>query len=151
MNDFFNLLDAFDTVFEIIDSFGEYKSKFKSFRLKKIVTIKKNEKDEKGMFPDIASLKKEITSMVEFHNDIVVPKLGTNERYDNVALKIKGIQDKLNEILLQLRKKLKCSDLNFNHNKIRRYEIEVPEALSSSMPSDFNLTSKRKGKLLFKC
>lgn len=145
LNDFFKLLEEFSKIVEIIESFDEYKSKFKSTRLRRLVTIKSKGTEDKALFPDISLLRKEILEMVEFQNETVVPRAGTNAKYDEIADKIKGIQEKLNEILYQLRKKLKCTDVCFNHNKIRRYELEVPDTFSDKMPSEFFMSSKRKG------
>ena len=146
LNEFFKLLDDFSKVTEIIENFDEYKGKFKSARLKKLVTIKTKEKDDKGFFPDIKLLRKEIDEMIDFSEDnIVIPRAGTHEKYDELSMNIKSVQEKLNDILQQLKKKLKCSELAYNHNKMRRYEVEVPVDLAESMPGDYFLTSKRKG------
>lgn len=149
LNDFLKLLGEFSKVNEIMETFNEYKDQFRSKRLKKLVTFKKNEKDEKGLFPNIITLKNEIDEMIDYSNEIAVPKPGKDEKYDEISKNIKNVQNKLNEVLMQLRKKMKCSELVYNHNKIRKYEIEIPENLKSKVPPDFSLTSKKKGILRY--
>ena len=83
--------------------------------------------------------------MIETCDGIVVPKPGTNDKFDEISQQIKEIQMKLNEILNQLKKKLKCSEFVYYHSKLKRYEIEIPEEFGSKMPSDYFLTSKKKG------
>lgn len=146
LNEFFKLLNDFEKVTEIIKGFEEWKGKFKSKRLKKLVTINYNKsKNEQGLFPNLLSLKSEIEEILDHKDDIVVPKEGINEKYDEISKKVKKAQTKLNEIIIQLRKKLKCEDLIYNHNKIRKYEIEVPEALKPKVPEEYFMTSKKKG------
>jgi len=145
LNEFFKLLEDLMKLMEIIASFDEYKGKFKSKRLRKLVTLKENE----GFFPDIGVLKKDIDEMVEICEGIVLPKEGTNERYDEISRCIRGVKEKLNGILMGVKKKLKCSEVVFNHNKVRRFEIEVPEILKEGLPEEYFLTSKKKGLFFF--
>ena len=141
LNEFFRLLEDFTKLMEIIGSFEEYKGKFKSKRLRKLVSLKEKE----GLFPDIHALRKDIDEMVESCEGVVVPKGGTNEKYDEIEKDIREVKEKLNEILGGVKKKLKCSEVTFNHNKLRRYEVEIPEQLREAMPEEYFLTSKRKG------
>lgn len=146
LKEFFKLLIYFEKITEIIETFDDYKRKFKSKRLKRLVTfnLEKNA-NLQGLFPYILSLKSEIEKMVEYNNDVVVPKPGVYEKYDEILKKINSIKNNLNEIITQLKKKIRCEEISYSHNKLRRYEIEIPELLKSRIPEEFNLTSKRQG------
>lgn len=167
LNEFIKLLEEFSKVEEIIETFQENHKKFKSRRLVKLTSFKiatkkgnfaeNNSKNKKNphnnqninnLFPKITVLRKDIDEMIESSDGIIVPKPGTNEKFDEISKEIKGTQTKLNDILLQLKKKLKCSEFFYYHSKLKRYEIEIPDQFGPNMPSDYFLTSKKKGLLL---
>lgn len=101
--------------------------------------------------PDFSILIKEIEALFEVKEGMPFPKAGLDEKFDKVNLKVDKIKDKLNQILINLRKKVKCDELVYVQNKLRRYEIEAPEKFNDIIKqNDFFITSKKKGNQKFK-
>lgn len=104
-------------------------------------------KSEGGVLPDFSVLIQEIETLFQVQEGMPFPKSGIDEKFDKINFNVEKIKEKLNQIIVNLRKKVKCDELIYIQNKQRRYEIEAPDKFNEIIKqNDFFITSKRKGK-----
>ena len=159
--DFLNVLEQLEKVEVIISRFEPVISKFKSERLKQLVTIRdidtgepvnkrkltKTKKTEIiGLYPRIGPMLTQLKEMVYVKDGLLLPALGTNEEVEKIIGRIDEIKDRLQVILEEQRKFWNYRWLNYAHTK-QRYELEIPEAVleKTEKPREYVLTSKKKG------
>lgn len=75
----------------------------------------------------------------------IKPAAGVDAAYDAALGAIKDIEGQLAEYLREQKKALRCEALVYWGSAKDRFQIEVPEAVSSRVPDDFTLKSRRKG------
>lgn len=75
----------------------------------------------------------------------IKPAPGVDAAFDGALAAIKDIEGQLAEYLREQKKALRCDALAYWGTGKDRFQIEVPEAVSSRVPDDFTLKSRRKG------
>jgi DNA mismatch repair protein MSH6 len=75
----------------------------------------------------------------------VTPAPGVNGDYDDAVAEIRAVMSEIDAYLASQKAALKCSALEYWGNAKDRFQIEVPENIASSVPSNYMLKSKRKG------
>lgn len=166
LKDFLDFLKELKTVESLISYFNDYVDRFKSKRLKQLVTFKDidinsyqkrklkksspSEPPQMGIFPRINDIVSDLENMVEYREGVPIPAPGISKENDVIMAQIKKLKENLSAHLDEQRKRFKEKNINFVHSK-HRYELEIPEETleTQKRPSDFTITSKRKGFLRF--
>ena len=166
LNAFVDFLKQLKNVEDIIDLFGKHIGKFKSSRLKRLVT-KRNveqqkpkkskkkdsketmveEEEEEGLFPKIAKIVQDLQDMMTTEENFPTPTRGLNKECDDIIDSFKKIKKDLETHLQDIRKKFDCDKIKYHHTGKLKYQIEIPEHLVSGTkkPKDYTVTSKREG------
>ena len=149
IEDFITILNGFSTAAKLLNSLKESCQRIKSTLLKSIITITKNEKSKTG-FPYLDDL-------LKFYNESfdaekakkdgkIIPSPGVNKEYDQAIRDIKEIEKKLQAYLKEKSQEIGASLSYFGTAK-NRYQLEVPESKCKKVPSGWENTSSKKGKL----
>lgn len=136
MDLFLKTINGFHKLNDILEEFKNFK--FESNILSKI---------HKDDFPDISEILKYFDDAFD-HNlaketGYITPSKGINENYDSICEKEKEIEKKLDDILKQSQKSLKCKEINFFHKKNERYQLEIPIQIKS-VPKEYKLMGSTK-------
>ena len=158
--EFFKVINFFKNSTKCFEIFSEHKNKFKSFDLKKKVTLEDDfidyNSEEKGNVINIKKIMEEFESFyIETKDDAgeirIKPRKGIHEPYDILFEKIEELKLKFEEILREEKKNFKSPFINFAHTKNYKYELEIPEDLlkTKNIGSKYKLTTSRKGFLRY--
>jgi DNA mismatch repair protein MSH6 len=74
----------------------------------------------------------------------LIPKAGVDAEYEAFNEKLKQIDEELKQHLREMRNMFNC-EVKYIGNDKKRYQIEISEKSSKKVPSNFELTSSRKG------
>ncbi|CCE62008.1 hypothetical protein TPHA_0B03370 [Tetrapisispora phaffii CBS 4417] len=69
--------------------------------------------------------------------DKIIPIKGVEPEFDESLNQIKVIEDELNKILLEYRKRFKCSSIQYKDSGKELFTIEVPMAATKQIPSSW--------------
>lgn len=144
---------------QLLTTFGRFEILFKellqardelqSSRLKQLLTPD----SEGGLIP--AAYEKELGQFQKLivwkkvpgtDKEVPEPQAGLDADFDSANERVSDVKEMLTQYLEEIRKEMKCRQINFSHAKFR-YELEVPEELVSGnkKPKHFEFTSARKG------
>ncbi|CAD8169693.1 unnamed protein product [Paramecium pentaurelia] len=124
---------------ETLKVFENYLNKFKSNKLKKILSYKENASI-------LNSALKELEKCISIQDGEPQPLKGVSLEYDRAFDKMTDIIDSLEQELKKWQNKFKCPQISYHHGKIR-YQIEIPDKFleSGQKPKELVITSKKKG------
>ncbi|CRG97832.1 DNA mismatch repair protein MSH6, putative [Plasmodium gallinaceum] len=147
LKEFVTFLNAFkemDTLLKEINTID--KDDELPSRLFEICNTPDNKKNDlKGSYPDIEHITNEFLQKIEFDGEKEYkPAEGCDEIIDVINKKEKDIENKLNQILTNMKKYLKIPTLKFVHAKYK-YEVECPDNVPKSFLKDVEITSAKKG------
>ena len=159
LHDLLGFLKEMKKIEPLLKHFVYCSRNFKSKRLYELTNFKEatskkkgsdedegeKKKKQKGEFPRIQAMLDSLEKMVVIEDKIPYPAPGIDRRCDELRLEITQLKEKLEEILDEQKKRFKNSSIKYYHAKLR-YQIEIPEHLvEGKKPSDFIITSKKKG------
>lgn len=112
-------------------------------------TAQEETEEDYGLLPNIIPMVQKLNSMVIWEgkdNNTPAPVEGLVPDYDHCRELIKEREEKLNEILQAIRKRIGDNAISYCHAKFR-YEIEVPErhVRGKAKPEEFEFSSARNG------
>eukprot|EP00828_Plagiopyla_frontata_P040593 TRINITY_DN5543_c0_g1_i2.p1 TRINITY_DN5543_c0_g1~~TRINITY_DN5543_c0_g1_i2.p1 ORF type:complete len:222 (-),score=29.82 TRINITY_DN5543_c0_g1_i2:254-919(-) len=124
---------------------------FSSQKLNKLTTL-----SPEGLFPALDETTEELFSQIQEIDGKVYPQVGVLKDFDEVFEQITKIEAKLEEYLVDQKKRLKCNEIHYFHTRFAQqnsqdYQLEVPEKIveGNKRPEEYQLTSKKKGFLRF--
>lgn len=71
------------------------------------------------------------------NEDLIVPKSGVDEEFDESNSKIKALEDELDSILGKYKTEYKCNDICYKDSGKEIYLIEVPMKVNNKIPRDW--------------
>ncbi|XP_037810676.1 probable DNA mismatch repair protein Msh6 isoform X1 [Lucilia sericata] len=140
MQNFISILKGFESLLQIPTIFQEAVSKL----LKRLTQYKNNE----GIFPDLTEelnfFKQAFDHTKAAETGVIAPESGVDEDYDRAEAKIKEINKKLQEYLVEQEKIFGCRINYFGSDK-KRFQLEIPEARCRKVDSSYSLEGQKKG------
>ncbi|XP_023303172.2 probable DNA mismatch repair protein Msh6 [Lucilia cuprina] len=140
MQNFISILKGFESLLQIPTIFQEADSKL----LKRLTQYKNND----GIFPDLTDelkfFKQAFDHTKAAETGVIAPESGVDEDYDRAEAKIKEINKKLQEYLVEQEKIFGCRINYFGSDK-KRFQLEIPEARCRKVDSSYSLEGQKKG------
>ncbi len=103
--------------------------------------------DAGGAFPDLSEplrwFGEKFDAAKVKSNKTIKPLPGVDPEYDEAKARVVKIKVELEAYLLDHRKALKCSGVQWYHGVKDKWQLEVPENVT--VPKEYNITSKKKG------
>ena len=150
VEDFISMLNGFSTAAKLFNQLKDSstKSNIKSKLLKSILTITKENETRKLSFPYLDELltfyRNSFDAEQARKDGKIIPNPGVNEDYDTAMKDMRDVERELNDHLKEQNRAFGCKVVYFGTGK-NRYQLEIPEQKTKHLPSDFELTSSKKG------
>eukprot|EP01135_Chromosphaera_perkinsii_P005658 Nk52_evm29s356 gene=Nk52_evmTU29s356 len=126
---------------EVSDLMKILKSNAEDLKSKRLVSIC-NSKVFEGVIEIVEGTEKLFNKKMALSESTIQPTKGACKEYDDVNDEILEMEEKLQMILLELRKKLKCRSIGYKHINKEPYQLEIPVGIT--VPSSFELKSQTK-------
>ncbi|KAM7356544.1 DNA mismatch repair protein Msh6 [Cochliomyia hominivorax] len=140
IQNFIAILKGFETLLEIPNMFREAESSL----LKRLTQLK----SKGGIFPDLTEqlnfFKQAFDHAKALESGVIAPESGVDEDYDRAQMKIKEINQQLQDYLVEQEKYFGCRINYFGIDK-KRFQLEVPEAQARKADSKYMLEGQKKG------
>ncbi|KDQ07318.1 hypothetical protein BOTBODRAFT_167161 [Botryobasidium botryosum FD-172 SS1] len=133
VKDFLKVLSSFKT---ISDAFKEFATTAESFDSQSIAGLLRGAPD---LTPNLNHVEEQFEQLKD-DPDVLMPKEGKDEAYDEVQETINGLEGKLNDELQKFKKKLGCKNLEYWNSGLGNkeiYLIQVPAGETKKVPKNW--------------
>lgn len=102
-----------------------------------------------GLFPDYSATLNYFDNAFDHslaqQSGTIIPAPGVDQTYDKCHRVIEDLKAKLDEYLEDQKHRIKCRHIEYFGTGKNRYQIQVPEAYTRNVPSDYTIETTRKG------
>ncbi|CAI2371577.1 unnamed protein product [Moneuplotes crassus] len=148
IKEFHALMEHFKSLKGLVNIYRKVKDRFKSKRLRNLLTFKKVDEEESdeaegeseprdnvedyGLFPDVDIMVNDFESLIIWKSDgkekIPEPLPGIDESFDIANQEVMRVKEQLDQHLEEIKEHFQSDKITYTHSRLR-YELDIPRAL----------------------